>query len=252
MNKDISFENYNEFLKIIEYYSPRDIEPVRFNIELDKSLFHLKDEIRNNIILFDKENRISYLKKLLHDLKIPLKSVASISINDINKWLKKYNTTYEAATSYSDVENELHFFLQSFPVTYSETEKNNYNPLKEDIQIDFCKYFYKHTLEEAIDFINDQFEITEPTAPKLKTNLSVPELATLFRELNKLKPDIFDIKSKAELHRFIANNVTSKQQDNISTASIKNNFDTPDSKAADFWIEKMYTIIDNLKKSKEK
>ncbi len=84
--------------------------------------------------------------------------------------------------------------------------------------------------------------------PKLKTNLSVPELATLFRELQKLKPDIFDIKSKAELHRFISNNFTSKKQENISTSSIKNNFDNPDSKAADFWIEKLRTIISNLKK----
>ena len=42
MDKDISFEHYNKFVKTIKYYYPRDIEPIRFNIELNKSLFHLK------------------------------------------------------------------------------------------------------------------------------------------------------------------------------------------------------------------
>jgi len=252
MNKVISFDAYNQFIGEIRKGSPRTIVPIEYNFKLRDYLFVYKNEITNNIILLDKENKVQYLNKMLHELKMYLDTVSSITFDKIQTWLNKFNTTYEEATKYSDVNNELHFYLQSFPVTYSETERNDYSPEKENIQIDFCHYFNKAKLQEAIEFIEDLFKIKGSSVPKLKTNLSVPELATLFRELQKLKPDIFKNNNKAELQRFISNNFTSKKQDNISNKSLKKYFDTTDHNAADFWIENMYTIIDNLKKSKEK
>ena len=251
----ISFNSFNAFLEIIEYNYPVDM-PTHFYIKrFEDYLISLKREILDNVIILNGDSKAAYLQKLLFDLELEAEH-AHTSKKDIDLWLHLKDTTMEEVIKGKDNENQLISFITSRLVNFDDKNQHDYNPHKEHIQNDFYNYFYGETIKEAIGFINEQFETPQKTTttekPKLKTNLSVPELATLFRELQKLKPDIFDIKSKTELHRFISNNFTSKKQDNISKGSIKNNFDTPDSKAADFWIENMYTLIDNLKKSKEK
>jgi hypothetical protein len=57
----------------------------------------------------------------------------------------------------------------------------------------------------------DFSKLTEGKTPPIKTNLSVGDLALLFRMLFELKPDIFDVKTKAELFRFISSNFTTKK-----------------------------------------
>jgi len=251
MKNKVSFKSLNNFYDLIQNSPPKNEIPSIFNGKLDEFLYYSKNEIRENLIIFSKNKRIAYLNKIIHDFEL-YESLINITDDKINDWLKKYKTTHNSIMFSLDIDNELIGFLNSYPATSVERMNDNYNHDKEEIQRDFCNYYTKKKLQEAIEFINNQFEIKEPSKPKLKTNLSVPELATLFRELQKLKPDIFDIKSKAELHRFVANNFTSKKQDNISEKGIRKNFNTPDDNAADFWTENMYTIIDNLKKSKEK
>ncbi len=87
---------------------------------------------------------------------------------------------------------------------------------------------------------------------RLKTNLSVPQLALLFKMLSDLKPGIFNINSEAELLRFISANFETKQskEEGISTDKLRILFNQPDSKAADFWEKHCYTILAEIKKFK--
>ncbi|WP_425658479.1 hypothetical protein [Tenacibaculum ascidiaceicola] len=88
---------------------------------------------------------------------------------------------------------------------------------------------------------------------KLKVNLSVPQLAFLFKMINDLKPSIFNLKSEAELHRFISANFQTKSSDpekGISENKLRILFNSPDPKAAEFWEKYIRTIqaeIKNLK-----
>jgi predicted metal-dependent hydrolase len=85
---------------------------------------------------------------------------------------------------------------------------------------------------------------------KLKTNLTVKEIAYLFRVLND--EGIIDAKHKTDIFNFIAENFSSKQKEDVSVNSIKNAFDTPDFNAMDFWFEKFIRLRDNVKKDKQK
>lgn len=85
-----------------------------------------------------------------------------------------------------------------------------------------------------------------PSLPeKIKVNLSVPQLAYLFRLLYEVKPDIFPGLSKADLYRFIAANFTTKGKGDteISIDSLNNHFCTPEKKTAAFWIEYLKKML---------
>lgn len=85
---------------------------------------------------------------------------------------------------------------------------------------------------------------------KLKTNLTVPQIAYLFKLLYELKPDIFDVKSKAELQRFISANFSTKgtTDQDISTEKLKQLFSDPDADAAVFWRKHFLTMLDESRK----
>ncbi|MBK8516076.1 MAG: hypothetical protein IPL55_07235 [Saprospiraceae bacterium] len=87
---------------------------------------------------------------------------------------------------------------------------------------------------------------------KLKTNLSVPQLAQLFKLIHELKPQIFNVASDAELHRFISMNFETKKsnESGISTEKLRQLFHTPEPNAAEFWEKHLYTMIHNTKKNK--
>lgn len=85
---------------------------------------------------------------------------------------------------------------------------------------------------------------------KLKTNLTVKEIAYLFRALHD--EGIIESRQKTDLFNFIAENFSSKQKDEVSANSIKNAFDTPDVNAVDFWQGKFIHLMQKSKKDKEK
>ena len=96
----------------------------------------------------------------------------------------------------------------------------------------------------------DLKQALEGRSQRIKTNLSVPQVALLFKLLNDLKPEIFDIKAEAELHRFISANFITKKSgdDGISIDKLRQLFNQPDSKAAEFWFEKLSTMMAAAKK----
>ena len=118
----------------------------------------------------------------------------------------------------------------------------------------YSLYEFKRIILNEIkkhDKVEENNTVTS-TNPKLKTNLSVPELALLFKLLKDLKPNIFDIKSEAELHRFISTNFETKRtgDKDISTQKLRNLFNQPDAKAAEFWEANIRLLQADVKKLK--
>lgn len=97
-------------------------------------------------------------------------------------------------------------------------------------------------------------ETNSTNTQRLKTSLSVPQLALLFKMLDTLKPKIFENRTEAELHRFISANFETKKsgEDGISTDKLRILFNQPESKSIDFWEKNLYTLLAELKKFKEK
>ena len=131
----------------------------------------------------------------------------------------------------------------------------------EHVFYNYDKYF--HLYHEAAEQILQDFKkgylgsfadfaVQQNTQPqqKLKTNLTVKELAYLFRALHDEK--IIESRQKTDLFNFIAESFSSKQKEDISANSIKNAFDTPDYNAVDFWQEKFTHFMQKAKKDKEK
>ncbi len=108
-------------------------------------------------------------------------------------------------------------------------------PRKIALMLAMNKAFVKDNLK--IDFS----KLSDAKNNRIKTNLSVPQVAMLFKMLNDLKPGIFDIKAEADLHRFISANFITKKSgdDGISIDKLRQLFNQPDTKAAEFWAEKL-------------
>lgn len=97
---------------------------------------------------------------------------------------------------------------------------------------------------------NSNTDNTSEPKKKLKTNLTVKEIAYLFRALHD--EGIIEARQKTDIFNFIAENFSSKQKEHISANSIKNAFDTPDPNAVDLWQEKFTHFMQKAKKDKEK
>jgi len=108
-----------------------------------------------------------------------------------------------------------------------------------------------NTLPSSLGITELLSNISQPkkSNPKLKTNLTVPQLAFLFKLLYELKPDIFDVQSKAELQRFISANFSTKgtSDQDISTEKLKQLFSDPDPDAAAFWRKHFLTMLAETK-----
>jgi hypothetical protein len=115
--------------------------------------------------------------------------------------------------------------------------------IKSIIKTEIAKHEIKPT-EEDSNSVNNQ---------RLNVNLSVPQLALLFKMINDLKPSVLNIKSEAELHRFISANFQTKQSNpekGISTQKLRNEFNNPDLKAIEFWEKHLHTMLSNIRKLK--
>lgn len=97
----------------------------------------------------------------------------------------------------------------------------------------------------SIDFS----KLIEGKTPPLKVNLTIEELALLFRMLFDLKPDIIEDRVKEKLFKFIGSNFTTKKsrEGNINIDSIKKEFNNPSKDTADFWKKHISTIQHFLK-----
>jgi len=155
------------------------------------------------------------------------------------------------------------FELQSilFQNKYNFLHKDflNYAQFRENTAIGYLKgnqdfrYQYLKKLTEILDnfkfYLQQQIAPPKPDVQKLKVNLSVEELCFLFKQLNSLKPEIFENKPETTLHRFISSSFITKKSDDLSQNSVKNTFyEEPEPKTVDFWKKHISTIQSNLKK----
>lgn len=113
---------------------------------------------------------------------------------------------------------------------------------------------YKNGLIVSNYTVTKEAESNSINTQRLKTNLSVPQLALLFKMLDILKPKIFENRTEAEIHRFISANFETKKsgEDGISTDKLRILFNQPESKSIDFWEKHLHTLLSELKKIKEK
>jgi len=102
---------------------------------------------------------------------------------------------------------------------------------------------FNNLLEQLKEIIQSQTKNfpLQNFIPKLGTQLTVSELALLFRLLDEEK--IFNNRHKTDIYRFIVDSFESVKQKQISESSIKNKFLTPEISA----IEKIKTLLTNLK-----
>lgn len=230
----------------------------------------LFDDIRNSDygklklhnVLKEKTNfELDPLKYLLNDLELYLfvekdEFESSISAEEIQKRVDEYNekglpipfykrTPIEDLTE-KQIENRKKISISLEPSI--DTEALMY-PFEF-----YSLYEFKRIILNEIkkhDKVEENNTVTS-TNPKLKTNLSVPELALLFKLLKDLKPNIFDIKSEAELHRFISANFETKKtgDKDISRQKLRNLFNQPDAKAAEFWEANIRLLQADVKKLK--
>jgi len=113
---------------------------------------------------------------------------------------------------------------------------------------------HKIDILKGISEIKTSEEVGDPILTnqrnKIKVNLSVPELAYLFKLLSESKPDIFDVKTKSELYRFISENFITKGKTEtaISTNSLNKFFSEADKDVANFWIEHLKKMLVEARK----
>lgn len=106
----------------------------------------------------------------------------------------------------------------------------------------------KKAVEEVLDSyakISSSFRANS-NQQKTKIKLSVGELALLFRLLKE--EGLFEYKYETEIYRLIANTFSTKIQENLSEASIKNKYYSPDNTA----IKNLDVLLINLRQQLKK
>ncbi len=263
----IRYEAFKHYLNQFKHDEPLSISALEFKYSMRNSLVYLKTEILDNLITLSKDDRRVYLNKLRNELENK-NYYAFTSQETIDNWFATFNVASEEKSPSKEGENRLYTILTvGIPLSEVMATDDVYREARH-IQTDFYNYYYGIFLNYALEFIVDQINqlnplytpIVEELSPpllnennlKLKTNLSVPQLALLFKMLNDLKPNIFEIKYEADLLRFISANFETKRskEEGISTDKLRILFNQPDSKAADFWEKHFYTLIAEIKKIK--
>jgi len=221
-------------------------------------------EFRNNVlktmsVLSDDLNNSPFAAKSLTNALISKNITYKTPANDLTEFLKNHLLTAEWLFIHNEASNfktteELEKAINEnsliHTILWSIRKVDNLclgNEIKRGILIPMKIQFIKDFLEDKFPKENTA-DAPLPSLPKLKTNLSVPELAYLFKMLNELKPNIFSTTSNAELYRFISANFSSKKSEAISTDKLNNLNSDPDENAIDFWKKHLSTLYTNIKK----
>lgn len=266
MSEPLKYEAFNHYLNQFKYNYPYRTAVFDFKFSMRDYLDYFKTEILDNIIILNKDDRKAYLNKLKYEL-VNKKQYAYTTQETIDEWLAKYNVESEEAIRAGKKDNELYTILTSEPPEFEDEFAENFNRDTHGIQTDFYNYYYGFYLDTAIAFIIEQINEHNPlqslssngsqaqqpvqsTTPKLKVNITVPQLAYLFKMLNDVKPEIFDIEAKTELSNFIAANFITKatEKEGIKTKSVYNLFSDTDKKVANYWVDILKKMLEDARK----
>jgi hypothetical protein len=230
------------------------------NISENKINPFLKDDFRNRFHHnFLKKVKQNFHKKLLNSLDDNNFDAYKFFSNSKVKIYDRFEDEYK-----NEIVRKIHETIFAFetikPITEEEKEEYKYFiNLASHYYEGYVHYFYELFNDYKKGFIisNSTSKIVSETietkTQRLKTNLSVPQLALLFKILDNLKPKIFENRTEAELHRFISANFETKKsgEDGISTDKLRILFNQPEPKSIDFWEKHLHTLLDELKKIKK-
>jgi len=222
-NKFIDLASYSKHLSKVVSSFEENINLTIENIERVYDRINLLNQIRlkikSSILLFSKLPNCSSADK---------KSLPQYARNDTNA-----------------------IFTQLIIESFSNLKVVQFSPSIfdfQDLQHSFANeaYVFIKTklcmLQECEEFKNEESKSSGTNGSynifhdKIKTNLTVPQLAFLFKCLYEEK-DILDEKNKTALRQSISSCFTSKRKEDISTESIRKYFNSYDDKTIDFWIE---------------
>jgi len=197
------------------------------------------------------QTRFSVSRKQLTDLE-KLSDIRTIISETLNSFHTIDNPTSE------NIQHPIYFKTDTIAnlkqALFSLSLQNEINKFQSSFQsyLSIQYQFLKDALtfiENKIELIKYSIDIKNPilsnentdtsiiTDNKINTNLSVPQLAYLYKCLNNEK-GILKERNKAALYRKISRNYRSSRQDKISPDSIRNKFSSPEANAIDFWIVK--------------
>jgi hypothetical protein len=214
-----------------------------------------RDEANRKKILLENIQALENLYFLQH-YKIKLENITYSKLLEAEELETIFNDTFQGCTE--EIEKQ---HLPNKRLTTINNELQRLDFLNYDIKIVSITFLQSipRQLQDVLiatkSYINanlsiDFSKITEPKSPPIKTNLSVGDLALLFRMLFELKPEIFDVKTKAELFRFISSNFTTKKSKDgeISIDTITKKFNAPETKSKELWTTHLHTLLAFLKK----
>ena len=201
---------FNEYLSSTHFYNKMsdEIPEVLFELRRRKSL----NEINDN-----------YIQVLYNEISDTIESYKHINVSNTEFWFLR--TT---KINYKKSDDGIHESLNELEERY----------FKEIMAYSNLRYEFSQQLKEGLnDILND----VPINTKKLEIKLSVPEIALLFRLLGEEK--LIRYKHKTEIYRFIASSIKTEKQENISEASVKNKFLTPDLHS----IDKLKILLTNMK-----
>ena len=207
--------------------------------EYQKYLEQLYDAFKQTV-----RSRFSISNKQLTDLE-KLHEIKSIISEILNRFQLVNNTqTYLKTDSIINLKQEVFSLSLQDKVAEFQSILQDYLSIQYQFSKDALAFIenrielLKYTIETRnINSTSDNTDSSSLLHNKIKTKLSVPQLAYLFRCLVDEK-GILNEKNKASLFRKISAGYISTRQDNISPGSISNKFSMPDPNAIDFWDEK--------------
>lgn len=180
--------------------------------------------------------KAEYLEDIIVEIK-EITGLFKVHANDIHLRASEWRVyRRDAIDEYENAFNEL-------GIEYIELNYTDFYRLI-GLQKQFANQAYEF-INSKIKLVNKQLEIesfqkdlaenpNNNNIEKIKTNLSVHDLAFLFKCL--VEKDIINAPKgeQAALFRTLSKTFSSKRQENISNASLKNKYDIPDQKAVQY------------------
>lgn len=174
-----------------------------------------------------------FLTEIVFDYKkrISLKELQNNYINVLVEELQKVLDSFKIVK----IREQEFWFQDTARLIPHDPDKKEYKieSIKEEYFHEIVRFSnIRHSLaEQFLTKLNDLINNSSVQSIKLKLKLSVADIALLFWLLDEEK--LIHYKHKTELYRFIANNFQTDLVENISEASFKNKFLTPETSAID-------------------
>jgi len=235
--------SYNSFVNLNSYYTHLNTVVNDFENYINKTIHVMEDHLQK--------------MKLYNIIRLALK-FALLSFSRVEKSCAASLHGPLPKNARNDTYAIFHQFINE---SFHDSKPVDFNPSLVDFQ-DLQYSITKRALEYVktkINGLRDTQEFEERASlsvdgipsqklfhDKIKTNLTVPQIASLFKGLIEEK-DILDVKNKTDLYRSIAACFTSKRREEFKAGTVRKNFNQPDEQTIEFLIEKLTHLLQYFK-----